>query len=242
MTQRMTCHEYDVMLAGDLEGELSPEERRSADAHLLECGRCAALRAELLQIAAAARELPLISPSRDLWDGIAARIEAPVIALGSTPERGIGRRQRLWVAAAAAALVVATAGTTYVITKATVEANRPQVAGAEPDAPARRIDDSAGAPGTALVTNRQTSPADAAFDREVVQLRALLEQRRPDLDSATVALLERNLQIIDQAIAESRAALAKDPGSALLHRQLHNALGKRVQVLRTAALLPVGTN
>jgi len=238
MTQRMTCHEYDALLAGDLEGELSPEERRSADAHLLECGRCAALRAELLQIAAAARELPLISPSRDLWDGIAARIEAPVIALGPTTERGIGRRQRLWVVAAAAALVVATAGTTYVITKATVEANQSQVARAESGA-TRRIDDSAG---TTLVTNSQTSPADAAFDREVVQLRALLEQRRPDLDSATVALLERNLQIIDQAIAESRAALAKDPGSALLNRQLHNALGKRVQVLRTAALLPVGTN
>ena len=241
MTQRMTCHEYDALLAGDLEGELSPEERRSADAHLLECGRCAVLRAELLQIAAAARELPLISPSRDLWDGIAARIEAPVIALGPTTERGIGRRQRLWVVAAAAALVVATAGTTYVITKATVEANRSPVAGAESGA-TPRIDDSAGASGTSLVTNSQTSPADAAFDREVVQLRALLEQRRPDLDSATVALLERNLQIIDQAIAESRAALAKDPGSALLNRQLHNALGKRVQVLRTAALLPVGTN
>ena len=240
MTRRMTCSDYDVLLADDLEGELFPEDQRRVDAHLLECARCTTLRAELVRIAAAARELPVISPSRDLWDGISARIEAPVIALGPTTERGIARRQRVWFAAAAAALVVATAGTTYVITKASVDASGPQVAAIDSVAPPVRIGDSAGAPGSLLVSDPQSSPADAAFDREVVQLRALLEQRRPDLDTATVALLERNLRIIDQAIAESRAALAKDPGSALLNRQLHNALGRKVQVLRTAALLPAG--
>lgn len=240
MTRRMTCHDYDALLAGDLEGELSPEDQRRADAHLLECTRCATLRAELVRIAAAARELPLITPSRDLWNGIAARIDTPVLALGSTTERGITHRQRLWIVAAAAALVVATAGTTYVITKASVSANRPQVVTAESVEPGVRVGDSAGAPGAVLITNSQSSPADAAFDREVIQLRTLLEQRRPDLDSVTVALLERNLLIIDRAIAESRAALAKDPGSALLNRQLHNALGRKVQVLRTAALLPAG--
>jgi hypothetical protein len=237
----MTCHEYDALLARDLEGDLSPEERRSADAHLLDCGRCTALRAELVDIATAAAALPAISPSRDLWDGIAARIEAPVIALGAQSEPGTARRRSWRFAAAAAALVVATAGTTYVITSATFNARQPQLADAGPPATDPGNDASSTASGGTLVSATRTS-SDAAYDREVVQLRALLEQRRPDLDSATVALLERNLRIIDQAIAESRAALAKDPGSALLNRQLHSALGKRVQVLRTAALLPVGTN
>ena len=240
MTQHMTCHEYDALLARDLEGELSLEERRSVDAHLIDCRRCAALRAELVGIAAAARDLPLVSPSRDLWDGIAARIEAPVLTLDATTRGSVGQR-RLRLFAAAAALVVATAGTTYVITRAQIGAGQPQLASAQPDDAAARRGDSAGAAGTVLVANRDAE-ADAAFDREVTQLRALLEQRRPNLDSATVALLERNLQIIDRAIAESRAALARDPGSALLNRQLHNALGKKVQVLRTAALLPVETN
>jgi hypothetical protein len=70
----------------------------------------------------------------------------------------------------------------------------------------------------------------------------MLEQRRPTLDTATVAVLERNLAIIDAAIAESRAALERDPDSVLLNRQLHNALGRKVQVLRTAALLPSGAD
>ena len=230
----MTCHDYDALLARDLEGELSPEDRRSADAHLLDCRRCTALRAELVAIAAAASELPVITPSRDLWDGIAARIETPVVTLGAPAQRGGGRHRTGWLAAAAAALVVATAGTTYMITKANLDGGESQLAvGGEASGPA-------GEPGATLVS--ETSPSAAAFDREVVQLRALLEQRRPNLDSATVALLERNLRIIDLAIAESRAALEKDPGSALLNRQLHNALGKKVQVLRTAALLPIETN
>jgi hypothetical protein len=241
MTQRMTCHEYDALLARDLEGELSLEERRSADAHLIDCSRCSTLRAELLGIAAAARELPLISPSRDLWDGIAARIDAPVLALQPAAGRSAGGR-RLRMLAAAAALVAATAGTTYVITRASFGSGESQIAGTQPDDASPRVGDSAGHAGVVLASDTATNAADAAFDREVVQLRALLEQRRPNLDSATVAILERNLRIIDQAIAESRAALEKDPGSVLLNRQLHNALGKKVQVLRTAALLPIETN
>jgi hypothetical protein len=235
----MTCHEYDALLAHDLEGDLSAEERASVETHLRECARCRGLRAELVAIAAAARDLPVMSPSRDLWDGIAARIDAPVTALGATPH-SVARRRPIWLVAAAAALVVATAGTTYVITKSSVEGREAQVAvggpaGVLPGSP------NVGQPGEIILTNAQEE-SNAAFDREVVQLRPLLEERRPNLDSATVALLERNLQIIDRAIAESRAALEKDPGSALLSRQLHNALGKKVQVLRTAALLPVETN
>ncbi|HEX6161449.1 MAG TPA: hypothetical protein VF111_14835, partial [Thermoanaerobaculia bacterium] len=151
---------------------------------------------------------------------------------------GGSRRRNGWLAAAAAALVVATAGTTYMLTKASLEGREPVIAaGAASTQP-----ESGGVGGPAVMTVGETTPSDVAFDREVVQLRALLEQRRPNLDSATVALLERNLRIIDEAITESRAALAKDPGSALLNRQLHNALGRKVQVLRTAALLPLETN
>ena len=240
MSLTMTCTEYEALLGRDLEGELFPDERARAEAHLAACARCAALRSELLEIAARAATLPVESPSRDLWDGIAARIEAPVIALGNTAEQRGSRRPRfLRYAAAAAALIAVTAGTTYVLTRNALlgDATRTVATGrsnaGNPDT---------GALATHLVSDPQTAAADAAFDREVGRLRALLEERRPDLDSATVALLERNLEVIDRAIAESRAALAVNPGSALLNRQLQNALGKKVQVLRTAALLPRGAD
>lgn len=240
MSHAMTCTEYEALLARDLEGELSLDERDLADAHLARCHRCAALRKDLLKIASDAAVLPTLSPSRDLWSGIADRIEAPVIVLGATGEHRLPRhRTLLRNLAAAAALVAITAGTTYVITRNAL--GEPEVAVAGGTAPVGS-EDSVIAGGLRVVADVQTGVANAAFEREVVRLRAMLEERRPDLDSATVALLERNLQIIDQAIAESRAALALHPGSALLNRQLQNALGKKVQVLRTAALLPRGAD
>jgi hypothetical protein len=239
MSEYMDCHEYDALLARDLEGELSPEERSSADAHLTTCDRCAALRNELVEIAAAARALPVMSPSRDLWDGIAARIDAPVIPLAAPTPRSSSRRQTFRMAAAAAALVAATAGVTYVITTSTYDPGGVQTAAnttplGPPSSvlPPNPLD-------AQVVSERATSAM--AFEQQVVQLRGLLDQRRDDLDSATVALLEQNLRIIDRAIAESRAALEKNPGSALLNRQLNKALGQKVQVLRTAALLPAET-
>jgi hypothetical protein len=182
-----------------------------------------------------------MSPSRDLWDGIAARIDAPVVSLGEARERLAPRGRMLRMAAAAAALVLITAGTTFIFTKTAYEPGQSQLAANQSVLPVPNTGTAGGAAEATLVSDARAT-AEAAFDREVTQLRGLLEQRRPDLDSATVALLERNLQIIDRAIAESRAALARDPGSALLNRQLHNALGKKVQVLRTAALLPVESN
>ena len=239
MSRTMTCTEYEALLGRDLEGELSLDERARADAHLASCPRCAALRTDLLEIAAKAAALPVESPARDLWDGIAARIEAPVIALGTTGEHRVPRRPRvLRFAAAAAALVAVTAGTTYVITRNVMLGDDMVATQGAPVEPPAAIDPAA----AQLVSDPQTAAADAAFDREVIRLRALLEERRPDLDSATVALLERNLDVIDRAIAESRAALEMNPGSALLNRQLQNALGKKVQVLRTAALLPRGAD
>ena len=241
MSQTMTCTEYEALMARDLEGELSLEERDAADAHLAGCATCAAIRADLLEIAANAATLPVLTPSRDLWDGIAARIEAPVIALGTTGEHRVPRRRHvLRFAAAAAALVAVTAGTTYVLTRNAVleQTSSTQVATNPPVT-------QSGAPVSTtseLVSEVNSTAAEAAFDREVLRLRSMLEERRDDLDSATVALLERNLRIIDDAIAESRAALAQNPGSALLNRQLQNALGKKVQVLRTAALLPRGAD
>jgi hypothetical protein len=56
-----------------------------------------------------------------------------------------------------------------------------------------------------------------------------------------VAIIERNLQIIDAAIAQSRAALARDPASQMLDQQLTHALDKKVELLRTAAMLPAST-
>jgi hypothetical protein len=85
---------------------------------------------------------------------------------------------------------------------------------------------------------RPASREAATYDRDVAALRTIVTQRRSELDSATVAVLERNLAIIDAAIAESRAALSRDPRSPVVGDQLQRALARKVELLRTIATLP----
>jgi len=44
--------------------------------------------------------------------------------------------------------------------------------------------------------------------------------------------------VIDDAIAQCKAALKKDPASRFLMESLNNAMDDKVQLLRTAAVLP----
>ncbi|MDE3216336.1 MAG: hypothetical protein KGO03_08060, partial [Gemmatimonadota bacterium] len=103
----------------------------------------------------------------------------------------------------------------------------------------------AGAPRASLAANRAAAATPAAveksYDAEIAGLRAVLDTRRSRLDSATVAVIERNLVVIDSAIAQCRQALAKDPASRYLMQSLSQSLDTKVQLLRIAAALPSST-
>jgi hypothetical protein len=58
------------------------------------------------------------------------------------------------------------------------------------------------------------------------------------LSPETRAILEQNLAVIDSVIAECRAALAADSGSAALRDLLGGAERQRLDLLRQAARLP----
>jgi hypothetical protein len=79
------------------------------------------------------------------------------------------------------------------------------------------------------------------YGKEIEMLQNIVKQRKTQLDSSTVAVIQKNLDIIDAAIAQSRAALAGDPASRMLNQQLTHALDKKVELLRTAAMLPAST-
>jgi hypothetical protein len=94
-----------------------------------------------------------------------------------------------------------------------------------------------------LVANRTapTSPsvtAEQTYDREISRLRAVVSRRRGQLDSGTVATIEKNLIVIDDAIKQCKLALRKDPASRFLMESLNDAMDTKVQLLRTAATLP----
>jgi hypothetical protein len=93
----------------------------------------------------------------------------------------------------------------------------------------------------ASAASKNKLPAEVTFDREIARLRTILQQRRAQIDPVTISIIERNLKVIDDAIAQCRAALAKDPASRFLMESLNNALETKVELMRTAAMLPSRT-
>jgi hypothetical protein len=188
------------------------------------------LDAELRAIVRAAAELPLLAPSRDLWSGIESRIEAPVIALPvhAQPTAQPARLPLRRLAIAASLLVAATAGITYSLVKRSAPAD---VAASGSASVESRIP-------AATIQPVNLPTAEQTFDHEIGAMRTIIDERRKDLDPVTIGVLEKNLKVIDAAIAESKAALAKDPSSAFLMDRLTHAYDTKLQLLRGVATIP----
>jgi anti-sigma factor RsiW len=277
-TFNLNCEEFDALFSEYLEGTLNADLRTSVERHLGECVRCTGLVRDIDRIRKEASALPDLVPSRDLWAGIESRIAAPVVPLVArpVPQR---RVTPAWLGVAAAALIVSTAGITYMLTARSIgrapsgalasaaaapaqTTNEPPATGAELQgqvAPVSPTPSTESVRGGKMVSRQtpaqsgvvspvgnarlvgQTEYSDVVYSREIAMLQAIVRDRRSQLDSGTVAIIERNLSIIDAAIAQSKAALARDPASQLLGEQLTHALDKKVELLRTAAMLPLST-
>jgi hypothetical protein len=263
MTHAMNCTVFDEQLADYLEGDLGLAERHAVQTHLASCVRCTALVRDLQQISADAGDLAELSPSRDLWADIAKRIDTPVVPLMSRAVPYVARQRggdRLRLAAIAAALVAVTAGVTYTLTVsrgpnpgAAVAIVRPDSvsapSAAQPNAPAQQTladRDTAvlqpggtqGASSNPAAQNVGNTSAATTYSREIDRLRTIFTRNQAQLDPRTAAIIEANLKVIDEAIAQSKAALEQDPASRFLNNQLNSALDKKLELLRTAAMLP----
>jgi plasmid maintenance system killer protein len=172
----------------------------------------------------------------------------------------------VWFAAAAAALVLATAGATWRIARAR-DSQPVRVAAAPTAAPAATAPTvvpsspaaESAAPPLAVSAPRAATPErsarstavpvarvvtfeeDAELSREIASLREVVQTRYAELDSGTVAVIKRNLAIIDAAIADSRKALRKDPRNRFLADELDRALTQKIALMRQAALLERGS-
>lgn len=211
-----------------LDGELADAERAGLEAHLTACGECDATLAELRRVVTRAGALEERPPAADLWPAIAARI-------GLGPDR-VAVRRGAWrrrfaftvpqLAAASLTLVAASAGLVWLALR-----------GSPGSGPAA----AAGPVSRPLVVQRVDwmPKVEGSADAAVAELRAALAEARRSgrLDSATVADVERNLAVIDSAIAEAKRALETDPGSAYLNHHLAETYRRKLGLLRQATRL-----
>jgi hypothetical protein len=192
---------------------------------------------QLRAIVRAAAELPELSPSRDLWSGIESRIEAPIVALPTRVANETHSATRIapaaqlpWrqLAIAASLLIAITAGVTYSLVKRGTTELALRGDSAIVYAPI------SGTP----VESVSLQTAEQTFDHEIGAMRTIIAERRKELDPSTLAVLQKNLKVIDAAITESKAALAKDPASAFLLDRLTHAYDTKLQLLREVASIP----
>lgn len=243
MTTRSDTHrEWTDRLTDFLDGGLEAAEHAAVEAHLAECGGCRGVLEELREVKARAGALGPVEPSRDLWAGIAATIEAPpasrsdgarVIALptadhgwaeteieeATTPRRfSLSSRQ---LVAASVALIAASSIATWAV-------------GSAPGVAVDGRDAGGPADGVIAPVSRSAHPPPELAD-ELASLERVLVDARATLDANTVRVLERNLGVIEQAIADSRRALAQDPGNDFLEEHLRRVYERKLEYLRDAA-------
>jgi hypothetical protein len=209
-------------------GELSPPDRAEVELHLAGCAECRieaeALRSLLEEVAALPAE---VLPQRDLWAGIAPRLQQGIATLQE--DRTPSRRYSRWGLQAAAAVVLMVG--TSLVTRSIIDQK-----------PGVEVSDNTTKPGgtdarpaeSALVTFQRTEPA---YQSAVGELQGVLNAKRNRLAPETVRTLEANLRIIDQAIQQSREALMRDPNSAEVAEMLSQAYDQKLNVLQQAVTL-----
>jgi hypothetical protein len=222
-------------LSAYLDDELEPAARAAVETHLAACRPCRDLVDDLQRLRghAAGWAADTVAPSPGLWAGVAARLELPV----ATTARVLPWHQRRWslgvveLAVAASLVAAVTAGLLW--RGAPAGAPAPEAG----PAPVLAQVEPVGVPDGAITT---VSFADAQFDAAVADLERVLRDQRDQLNPRTVLVLERNLQVIDDAIREARTALETDPANALLNAHLASARQRKLNLLRRAALISEG--
>jgi anti-sigma factor RsiW len=214
-----------------LDGELLTGERTALEEHLVGCMACRATLSELRRVVARAQALDDTPPAADLWPAIARRIGAGTAS--DVTDLGVYRARRRvsftvpQLAAAGIALMLVSGS---VVWKVLSRGATPVAVTPAPPAIA-----------PAIAPLPDGAPAawsgDASYDLVIARLEQLLAENRTALDTATVRVLEKNLEIIDRAIAEARAALAADPASAYLNHHLARTMRRKVDLLRQASAL-----
>jgi anti-sigma factor RsiW len=213
------AHPGEAALNDHVDGLLSAEDEARVSAHLASCDACRAEVEALERLLERTALLPRSAePPASLWESVAAR----TVDARERP----GRRSRSWrlpswrlaalhgwqLAAAVVVLVALSSLVTALLVTgpgkdaATPGAGTAVAVGSAPGEAAR----------TAAATRGAASPAallEASYSPAISRLKTQFEARRTELSPATVQTVEKNLQIIDRAIAQTRAALAADPGS-----------------------------
>lgn len=212
------CARHGDLLERLVDGDLTAAERQRLDAHLAACEDCRR-EAELAErLAAATAALPRrIEPPRDLWPSVASRLEPRRrSSLGGLAAAAETRWAGPALAALAAVLALAVGLSLW----------RPGAA------PGHRMVVVARTPTPSLAAQAEVARSEDRVQLVHSDLLASLERRRQQLPPESLAAIEENMRILDEAIGQIRSALEDDPLDRRLSVMLAARYQREVELLR----------
>lgn len=222
-----------------IDGTIGSIRRAELERHLATCEECRSLLADMQAIRDTADTLEPLDPPDGVWLQIAGRLRQEG-RVQATPVAEPSRAPRFAILAIAASLVLAVGIAIGLLVTQYRSPNKPAPAPVVAQAPGNPSQDVA-------VESVETEfrLAEQHYQNAIAKLEqaARLDQAASGrdgntLDPQTAAMLQKNLQVIDQAIAESRAALQSEPLSASARDSLFDALKRKVALLQdTIALM-----
>jgi anti-sigma factor RsiW len=224
----MACERYLDRIQDAVDGTLGSIRRADLEMHLSECADCRALYDDLVRIRDAASALPVLDAPDRVWLQIAGRLRQEG-RIHETPKPAPARRSHTAWLAAAAALVIVAGGAALMITR-----SRPAPAAQRAAAPAPAHENGGNAAPAKSVEAVQTEvdAAQTQFEKAIADLEKVAKANQTALDPSTSRTIEKNLGIIDQAIAENRAAVKAEPTSVAARETLFEALRQKVSLLQ----------
>jgi anti-sigma factor RsiW len=227
----MTCERSRQQIQELIDGTLGPIRRSELEQHLDQCPSCRALYEDLQQLRDAAAAMPALEPPDHVWIQIAGRLRQEG-RVHDRPAAAVRPRrlqlQYAWMGIAAALIIAIGAALLYVV----VPENR------------RGAESAATAPGNAAAADSVQSgvedlrQAEKLLQSGVTKLREGLGSDGQSLPAPVAATLESNLRILDQAIAESSAAVQAEPQNAAARTSLFDSLQRKISLLQdTIALM-----
>lgn len=225
----MICPGMEERLNDYADGSLSDPDRREVERHLETCAGCREAADDLKSLVSDLSALPrAIDPPRDLWPATARAVRAGTYPGAGEWTSAPPRTHRAW---RGPAMVLAAAAMVLIVAAAAYRMGwLPAVGRNEPGPAAVVAADSGILPDVAA--------AEDEFNRATEGLLEALRRRGGDLPPETLSIIEKNIRIIDEAIAESRAALRSDPSNPRLGHMVTAAYQRKVDLLREAARLP----
>lgn len=225
----MDCVRYRQSIQELVDGTLGPIRRAELDQHLDACDGCRQLAADLGYVRELAESLDRLEPPARVWMQVAAQLRREGRA---APPAAPVRQRHTALLALAAALVLAV--TASIVTLLRQEAQAPAPVSDVAGSNAAEVD-----PVQAIA--EEIRLAEQHYQNAIARLEEVARLDRESgentLDPDTAATLRKSLLVIDQAIAESRAALRIEPSSASARDSLFEALRKKVALLQDTVVL-----